>query len=257
MALARGAMQSLRVPMRLRTVVASAVSAAPRSGSGRHPRCPSASHLACQVRSFRTSSPVLAIQSFKMADIGEGIAEVTLTEWFVEEGQMVKEMDNVCAVESDKASVELTSPYTGKVVKVYAKQMDVVKVGATLMDIDTGGASAPAAAPAKPPAAEPAKETPKAASGSVGGAVQTFKLADIGEGIAEVTVTEWFVKEGDKVKEMDNLCAVESDKASVELTSPFTGTVSKIYHRTQDVVKVGAALVDIAVEGAAAPPAPA
>jgi len=194
----------------------------------------------------------LAIQSFKMADIGEGIAEVTLTEWFVEEGQMVKEMDNVCAVESDKASVELTSPYTGKVVKVYAKQMDVVKVGATLMDIDTGGASAPAAAPAKPPAAEPAKETPKAASGSVGGAVQTFKLADIGEGIAEVTVTEWFVKEGDKVKEMDNLCAVESDKASVELTSPFTGTVSKIYSGTQDVVKVGSALVDITVEGSAA-----
>jgi len=248
----------------LRTVAASAGVAVPRTVSCSNVRFANVPHGASQVRHFRTSSASFAVQSFKMADIGEGIAEVTLTEWFVEEGQMVKEMDNVCAVESDKASVELTSPYTGKVVKVYAQQMDVVKVGATLMDIDTGGAAAPAAAPAKTPAAEAAKETPKASATSVGagGAVQTFKLADIGEGIAEVTVTEWFVKEGDKVKEMDNLCAVESDKASVELTSPFTGTVAKIYSNTQDVVKVGSALVDIAVEGAdsaaaASPPAAA
>eukprot|EP00435_Cladocopium_sp_Y103_P005114 s4349_g1.t1 len=67
-------------------------------------------------RFFRTSRSCLAVQQFKLADIGEGIAEVQLTEWFVKEGDMVKEMDNVCAVESDKASVELTSPYTGKVV---------------------------------------------------------------------------------------------------------------------------------------------
>lgn len=252
----------------MRTVAASAGVALPNRASRSDVRVANFSRGAFQVRSYRTSSPLLAVQSFKMADIGEGIAEVTLTEWFVEEGQMVKEMDNVCAVESDKASVELTSPYTGKVVKVYAKQMDVVKVGATLMDIDTGN-SAPAAAasPAKAPAAALAKEAPKAAAtgASASGAVlQTFKLADIGEGIAEVTVTEWFVKEGDKVKEMDNLCAVESDKASVELSSPFTGTIAKIHHGTQDLVKVGSALVDILVEGsapasaaAAAPPAAA
>ena len=66
---------------------------------------------------MRSSRSLLAVQTFKMADIGEGIAEVTLTEWFVKEGDMIKEMDNVCSVESDKASVELSSPYTGKVVK--------------------------------------------------------------------------------------------------------------------------------------------
>lgn len=198
-----------------------------------------------QMCSFRSSRSLLAVQTFKMADIGEGIAEVTLTEWFVKEGDMVKEMDNVCSVESDKASVELTSPYTGKVVKLHHKAMDVVKVGTALMDFDTGTGTAPAAKEAPTPKKTAA---PPAATAV---AVKEFKLADIGEGIAEVTVTEWFIKEGDTVKEMDNLCAVESDKASVELTSPFTGKVRKVLYKVQDVVKVGSVLVEFEVEGAA------
>jgi 2-oxoisovalerate dehydrogenase E2 component (dihydrolipoyl transacylase) len=192
----------------------------------------------------------LAVQQFKLADIGEGIAEVQLTEWFVKEGDMVKEMDNVCAVESDKASVELTSPYTGKVVKVHHKVQDMVKVGSVLIDVDAAGPASDAASAPKPAPAKPSGAAPAAAAAT---AVQQFKLADIGEGIAEVQLTEWFVKEGDEVKEMDNLCAVESDKASVELTSPYSGKIVKLHYQTQETVKVGSVLVDIAAAGVAAP----
>ena len=55
-----------------------------------------------------------------------------------------------------------------------------------------------------------------------------FKLADIGEGISEVEITEWFVKEGDKVEEFDRLCEVQSDKATVEITSPHECTIASL-----------------------------
>jgi 2-oxoisovalerate dehydrogenase E2 component (dihydrolipoyl transacylase) len=212
-----------------------------------------------QARTLHSSRSALAaevapalsgvVQQFKLADIGEGIAEVTLTEWMVKVGDEVKEMDNLCVVESDKATVELTSPFTGKVQKLYANAMDVVKVGGALVDIETKGS-----AKAAPKASSPQQSAPSAPPAAVlptASAVQEFKLADIGEGIAEVTLTEWFVKEGDTVKEMDNLCSVESDKASVELTSPFTGKVKKVHHAVGGVVKVGATLVEI--ETASAP----
>lgn len=47
------------------------------------------------------------------------------------------------------------------------------------------------------------------------GQVVQFKLSDIGEGIREVTVKEWYVKEGDTVSQFDNICEVQSDKVSL------------------------------------------
>ncbi|KAG0057452.1 hypothetical protein BGZ83_010020 [Gryganskiella cystojenkinii] len=72
-----------------------------------------------------------------------------------------------------------------------------------------------------------------------------FLLADIGEGITECEVIQWFVKAGDKVEEFDRLCEVQSDKASVEITSRFTGTVADLKYKVGDMAKVGTPLVDI------------
>lgn len=49
-----------------------------------------------------------------------------------------------------------------------------------------------------------------------------FKLADIGEGIAEVEVLQWFVKDGDTIKQFQNVCEVQSDKVSIALSGRFT-----------------------------------
>lgn len=90
--------------------------------------------------------------------------------------------------------------------------------------------------------------------------VVPFRLADIGEGISEVEITEWFVKEGDEVQMFTKLCEVQSDKASTEITrygssvyhsfvltphSPFPGKVVKVHYALHDMAKVGKPLVDI------------
>ncbi|XP_032678308.1 lipoamide acyltransferase component of branched-chain alpha-keto acid dehydrogenase complex, mitochondrial isoform X2 [Odontomachus brunneus] len=80
------------------------------------------------------------------------------------------------------------------------------------------------------------------------GVVVPFKLADIGEGIRDVTVKEWFVKPGDRVSQFDNLCEVQSDKASVTITSRYDGIIKTLRHKVDSVALVGEALLDIEIE---------
>ncbi|XP_016139223.1 lipoamide acyltransferase component of branched-chain alpha-keto acid dehydrogenase complex, mitochondrial-like [Sinocyclocheilus grahami] len=86
------------------------------------------------------------------------------------------------------------------------------------------------------------------------GQVLPFKLSDIGEGIMEVTVKEWYVKEGDRVSQFDSICEVQSDKASVTITSRYDGIIRKLYYDVDAIAHVGSPLVDIetdkALEGA-------
>lgn len=74
-------------------------------------------------------------------------------------------------------------------------------------------------------------------------------MSDIGEGITEVAVKEWFIKEGDKVSQFDNICEVQSDKASVTITSRYDGVVKKIHYDIDQTAFVGKPLIDIEVDG--------
>ncbi|XP_025053061.1 lipoamide acyltransferase component of branched-chain alpha-keto acid dehydrogenase complex, mitochondrial, partial [Alligator sinensis] len=77
------------------------------------------------------------------------------------------------------------------------------------------------------------------------GQIVQFKLSDIGEGITEVTVKEWYVKEGDSVSQFDSICEVQSDKASVTITSRYDGIIRKLYYNLDEIAYVGKPLVDI------------
>uniref|UniRef100_A0ACD5W9D5 Uncharacterized protein n=1 Tax=Avena sativa TaxID=4498 RepID=A0ACD5W9D5_AVESA len=72
-------------------------------------------------------------------------------------------------------------------------------------------------------------------------------LAQTGEGIAECELLRWFVTEGDQVDEFQQLCEVQSDKATIEITSRFKGTVHQIHFAPGDIVKVGETLLKMIV----------
>ncbi|BGP43832.1 hypothetical protein JCM10449v2_007889 [Rhodotorula kratochvilovae] len=84
------------------------------------------------------------------------------------------------------------------------------------------------------------------------GQLKPFVLADIGEGITECEIVKWLVKPGDVVEEFDPIVEVMSDKASVEITTPFSGKVAELSGAAGDMLKVGGTLCTIEVDGEAA-----
>lgn len=78
-----------------------------------------------------------------------------------------------------------------------------------------------------------------------------FRLPDLGEGVHEGQIVRLLVAEGDAVREDQPLMEVETDKAAVEIPSPFTGTVSKWHVKEGQVVNVGDVMVSV-VTGEAA-----
>ncbi len=80
------------------------------------------------------------------------------------------------------------------------------------------------------------------------------KLPDIGEGVAEAEVSAWHVKVGDVVREDQPLADVMTDKATVEIPSPVSGTVAALGAEAGQMLAVGAELVRLEVEGGDAAP---
>ena len=77
----------------------------------------------------------------------------------------------------------------------------------------------------------------------------TFKLPDIGEGISEAEIVAWHVKVGDRVEEDQQIADMMTDKATVEMESPVSGTVVELAGEVGDQVSIGSALVVIETEG--------
>jgi 2-oxoisovalerate dehydrogenase E2 component (dihydrolipoyl transacylase) len=86
--------------------------------------------------------------------------------------------------------------------------------------------------------------------------VRDFLVPDLGEGLEDATITGWSVAVGDDVELNETLCTVETNKAEVEIPSPYAGRIVELGGAEGDTLAVGAVLVRIAT-AAAAPAAPA
>ncbi|WP_404418212.1 2-oxo acid dehydrogenase subunit E2 [Brevundimonas vesicularis] len=195
---------------------------------------------------------------FKLPDVGEGTAEAELVGWHVKVGDTVAEDQIVADVMTDKATVEITAPVSGKVVALHGEPGAMVPVRGPLVEFEVEGAGNAEDAPtpvAKPDPAPMIAEVPKIETPAAP-AVEAptsgnyvFKLPDVGEGTAEAELVGWHVKIGDAVEEDQIIADIMTDKATVEITSPVAGTVVALYGEAGKSVPVGGPLVAFDVEG--------
>ena len=111
------------------------------------------------------------MRTFNLPDLGEGLSEAEIVNWHVSAGDRVVADQPLVSVETDKAVVEVPSPFTGTVVTLHAKPGDIVQIGKPIADFDDAGVhedkgtvvgSVPGQETAAP--AEPAHETPSHAN---------------------------------------------------------------------------------------------
>ncbi|KAF0179237.1 MAG: 2-oxoisovalerate dehydrogenase E2 component (dihydrolipoyl transacylase) [Caulobacteraceae bacterium] len=95
---------------------------------------------------------------FKLPDVGEGTAEAEIVAWHVKLGEMVEEDAPLADVMTDKATIEITAPVSGRIVERNGEPGEMAPIGSVLVVFETDGADA--GPPAPPPAKSAAKEAP-------------------------------------------------------------------------------------------------
>ena len=187
-------------------------------------------------------------------DIGDA-EDVEVIEICVDPGDTVAANDALIVIESDKASMEVPAPFPGTVDEILVALGDVVNAGDAILRMGETSNGEPDAIEATPP--EPAAAAP-AADGAPRAALlerMEIRLPDVGEA-ENVSVIEVAVAEGQAVAVDDLLVVVESEKASMEIPSPFAGTVVEVAVGEGDDVEEASLLVVLEAERTAdLPPA--
>ncbi|OBG97923.1 2-oxoglutarate dehydrogenase, E2 component, dihydrolipoamide succinyltransferase [Mycobacterium sp. E3251] len=224
--------------------------------------------------------------SVQMPALGESVTEGTVTRWLKQEGDTVELDEPLVEVSTDKVDTEIPSPAAGVLTKIVAQEDDTVEVGGELAVIgdsaeggsEGGGSEAAPQAPSQPepqaesapPAqpepepeapAQPEPEPQPAAQSSGGGDATPVLMPELGESVAEGTVTRWLKKVGDSVQVDDALVEVSTDKVDTEIPSPVAGVLISITAEEDATVPVGGELARIGSGSEAAsaptpPPAP-
>ncbi|GGM93903.1 pyruvate dehydrogenase complex dihydrolipoyllysine-residue acetyltransferase [Shewanella xiamenensis] len=192
--------------------------------------------------------------------------EVQVIEICASVGDTLAAEESILTVESDKATMDIPAPFAGVLAELKVAVGDKVSEGTLIAMMQAAGASAQAAAPvaqAAAPAPAPAAPAPvqaapaPVAAAPATGATQVVEVTvpDIG-GDTDVSVIEVLVATGDKIEVDAGLITLETDKATMDVPSPFAGVVKEVKVAVGDKVSQGSLVIMLEVGGAAPAAAP-
>lgn len=192
----------------------------------------------------------MAVESLNIPAIGEGLQEARVVAFLKQPGDRIRRDEIIYQMETDKAVMDVESPFEGTLLEWVAKVDDVLAIGAEIGRLEV--ASTSAAAPAEP-APTVAAPTPLAA---VGNELQ-LNIPAIGEGLQEARVVAFLKQPGDAIKRDEIIYQMETDKAVMDVESPYDGTLVAWLAKVDDVLAIGAPVGTMLGVGAAAAEAPA
>ena len=189
----------------------------------------------------------------RVPTLGESVTEATVATWFKQPGEQVSVDEMLCELETDKVTVEVPSPATGKLAEIVAAEGATVAPDALLATLSAADGAAPA--PAGPDAAPAATTTASASEAKGDGQSVDVMVPALGESVTEATVSTWFKSAGDVVAADEMLCELETDKVSVEVPAPVAGVLAEVLKGEGETVEAGGKLAVMAAGEGAAPAA--
>jgi pyruvate dehydrogenase E2 component (dihydrolipoamide acetyltransferase) len=215
---------------------------------------------------------VATVEDVLLPDIGD-FADVEIIEILVAPGERIEPEQSLLTLESDKASMEIPSPFAGTVKELKVSVGDNISKGALLMTVETGGAAepsspmqtggeaapeqataapapsaatsaAPVAEPPAVPSTEPSAEPAAKPSGTANAQPIEVRLPDIGD-FSDIPVIEVLVSAGDAVDVDQSVLTLESDKATMEIPSSAAGTVQSVAVKVGDKLNRGDLLMTL------------
>ncbi|MCO5725182.1 pyruvate dehydrogenase complex dihydrolipoamide acetyltransferase [Robiginitalea marina] len=193
-----------------------------------------------------------------MPRLSDTMEEGTVAKWLKKVGDTVEEGDILAEIETDKATMEFESFHSGTLLHIGIQEGEGAPVDSLLAIIGekgediasllggkpAGETPAPVAAE-EPPAAPPVPSSP---AGLPEG-VEIITMPRLSDTMEEGTVASWLKKVGDKVEEGDILAEIETDKATMEFESFYSGTLLHIGIQEGESAPVDSVLAVIGPEG--------
>ncbi len=192
-----------------------------------------------------------------MPQMGESIAEGTISKWHKKVGDKIAKDETLLEISTDKVDSEIPSPATGIVAELLFQETTTVGVHTIIARINTDANATVSATPSAPVPVVPKVEAKPIPAAAVSTAATTVShsgnLVDVimpqmGESIAEGTITKWLKKVGDKIGKDETLLEISTDKVDSEIPSPAAGILAEILFPEQTTVGVNTVIARLTTD---------